>query len=185
LIARYGWAGVTTNRVAERAGVSIGSLYQYFPNKASILAALLEQHQAAVWPVIADFLEELADDTRPIAGALRRLFVRLAETHSINPRLNRVFAEELPRHGGPKGRDSEPGLAEEVAAALRRRPDVHLQRPIEAAHVLQQATDALTYWLVHAAPESLDREAYIDEAVRMLSGYVRSGDHPDHEHPPG
>jgi AcrR family transcriptional regulator len=173
LIARHGWASVTTNRIASRAGVSIGSLYQYFPNKAAILAALLEQHQAAVWPVITDFLKELADDTKPIAGALRRLFVRLVEAHSVNPQLNRVFAEELPRRGGPKGRDSEPGLAAEVAKVLRRRPDVHVERPLEAAHVLEQATDALTYWLVHAAPESLDRGAYIDEAVKMLSGYVR------------
>ena len=39
-----GYAGANTNRIAERAGVSIGSLYQYFPNKESILAVLLEQH---------------------------------------------------------------------------------------------------------------------------------------------
>ena len=37
-----GYAGANTNRVAEWAGVSIGSFYQYFPNKESILAVLLE-----------------------------------------------------------------------------------------------------------------------------------------------
>ena len=39
-----GYVGTTTNHIAERAGVSIGSLYQYFPNKEAILAVLLEQH---------------------------------------------------------------------------------------------------------------------------------------------
>ena len=43
-----GYAGATTNRIAERAGVSIGSLYQYFPNKESILVVLLEQHTQEV-----------------------------------------------------------------------------------------------------------------------------------------
>lgn len=39
-----GAARLTTTRVAERAGVSVGSLYQYYPNKRSLLAAVLEQH---------------------------------------------------------------------------------------------------------------------------------------------
>ncbi len=41
-------AAFTTNRVAELAGVSIGSLYQYFPNKQALLAALIEREQAAI-----------------------------------------------------------------------------------------------------------------------------------------
>jgi len=36
----------TTNRIAEKAGVSIGSLYQYFPNKEAIVALLRERHGA-------------------------------------------------------------------------------------------------------------------------------------------
>src|SRR5215472_4075761 len=44
LLKRQGVGAVTTNRIAEVAGVSIGSVYQYFPDKAAIFAALHQRH---------------------------------------------------------------------------------------------------------------------------------------------
>src|SRR5579859_1074817 len=44
ILVRHGYEGATTNRIAEAAGVSVGSLYQYFPNKEAIVAALLDRH---------------------------------------------------------------------------------------------------------------------------------------------
>ena len=44
ILTEEGYEKANTNRIAERAGVSIGSLYQYFPNKESLLTALIEQH---------------------------------------------------------------------------------------------------------------------------------------------
>jgi AcrR family transcriptional regulator len=49
-----GLAGTTTTRVAERAGVSVGSLYQYFPNRSAMLAALLEWHLDIVATAVED-----------------------------------------------------------------------------------------------------------------------------------
>ena len=45
---RWGPDRLTTTRVAERAGVSVGTLYQYFPNKRSLLLSALEKHQDQV-----------------------------------------------------------------------------------------------------------------------------------------
>lgn len=44
VLVQQGYSRLTTTRVAERAGVSIGTLYQYFPNKQALLAAVLEHH---------------------------------------------------------------------------------------------------------------------------------------------
>jgi len=44
IVATQGEEALTTNRIAERAGVSVGSLYQYFPSKEAILSAMLDQH---------------------------------------------------------------------------------------------------------------------------------------------
>ena len=65
VFAERGYAGATTNHIAERAGVSIGSLYQYFPNKEAILVALLERHMSALRPVIEESLQEMGDPNIP------------------------------------------------------------------------------------------------------------------------
>ncbi|MHC1479857.1 TetR/AcrR family transcriptional regulator [Frateuria aurantia] len=52
ILGRHGWAGLTTNAVAEVAGVSIGSLYQYFPNKRALVASVRKRHFDAVLEVM-------------------------------------------------------------------------------------------------------------------------------------
>ncbi len=53
ILERYGLAGYTTNAIAERAGVSIGSLYQYFPTKDAITVALIERESATIAQEVA------------------------------------------------------------------------------------------------------------------------------------
>src|ERR1700678_736820 len=48
ILETKGFEGYNTNAVAERAGVSIGSLYQYFPNRDAITRALIERETAAL-----------------------------------------------------------------------------------------------------------------------------------------
>lgn len=54
VLAAESLAGFNTNRVATVAGVSVGSLYQYFPNKAALVAALIEREQAALAQAVED-----------------------------------------------------------------------------------------------------------------------------------
>ena len=62
VLVKHGFDGLTTNLVAETAGVSIGSLYQYFPNKAALVGALIEKHieemRAARPPLVKPTSEE-------------------------------------------------------------------------------------------------------------------------------
>src|SRR5271154_4150665 len=61
---RHGYAAGTTNRIAERAGVSIGTLYQYFPNKDAILVALARDHLAEGTAALQPSLEALGAGAR-------------------------------------------------------------------------------------------------------------------------
>lgn len=174
LIATRGYAATTTNHIAARAGISIGSLYQYFPGKTAILEAIAHEHVEEVHRVVGAFLERASDPRRPFASLLRELFLDLVELHATNPRLHRVLAEEAPHLRRSRGKRRKDPRAESLAVArlLETRPDLHVRHPLEAAHVLEQATEALTYWLVHEAPASLDRDAYVEEAVALLAGYL-------------
>ena len=74
LFCDIGYDRSSTNRIAERAGVSIGSLYQYFANKEAVLAALLEQHRRAVHVVVDEALAEMGDPMVPLDQAIEGLF---------------------------------------------------------------------------------------------------------------
>ena len=91
----HGYAGGTTNRIAERANMSIGSVYQYFPNKDAILRAPMHAHLEAGSALLAQRtaagLPDRLDD-------LLRLFVRATiDNHRADPRLHRVLFEGRPR----------------------------------------------------------------------------------------
>jgi AcrR family transcriptional regulator len=100
LLVEHGRAGVTTNAVAERAGVSIGSLYQYFPNKEAIFASLQERHRDQVVPLIQHTMTRLADPGVDMVDAMVGLMRAMAELHVEAPErlqaISRELREEIP-----------------------------------------------------------------------------------------
>jgi AcrR family transcriptional regulator len=173
VIDEVGWARASTNRIAERAGVSIGSLYQYFANKEAILETLMEEHRKDVHVVVGLALDRLEDPTVPVDEALRHLFEELIRLHGDEPILTRVLATEVPHHhgGNDHGAKSE-HLVRWLQRVLEQRPDIQVRDTTAAASVVATSIEALTRWLVHEAPEEIDSEAVIEEMVTMFSGYL-------------
>ena len=97
-----GLRGFNTNAIAERAGVSVGSLYQYFPNKDAIVLALIGSFEEALHNAVLWAVQEWK---RTGAETRLRLLVRaLVTVHYRRPRLNRVLEAEEERLGS--GADS-------------------------------------------------------------------------------
>ena len=88
----------STNKVAKRAGVSIGSLYQYFPSKEALVVALAEEHTQKVSGLLMQAVEQLAH--APIEVVVRNFIRGMLRVHEADPKLHRVLTEELPRIGG-------------------------------------------------------------------------------------
>ncbi|TFV55043.1 TetR/AcrR family transcriptional regulator [Mycobacterium sp. PS03-16] len=112
----------TTNRIAERAGVSIGSLYQYFPNKQALLYALAERHiRQARARLDAVFARLLAEEP-PFEDTMRAILTEVVALHSDRPGLHRVMHRLAPRNPAELAalQEFEDRIAAELAHHLRR-----------------------------------------------------------------
>jgi AcrR family transcriptional regulator len=85
------------NRIAELAGVSVGSLYQYFPDKEALVAAVIDRHQQKIMQTVRGELADTMD--QPLQQAARMLVAAAVKAHRVDPRLHRVLAEQIPRVG--------------------------------------------------------------------------------------
>src|SRR6187402_989976 len=97
VLVKKGFDGLTTNAVADQAGVSIGSLYQYFPSKESLVSALIDQHIECMNASILSELTRLAG--LPMAQLVRAIVELTIRAHAIDPELHRVLTEQVPRIG--------------------------------------------------------------------------------------
>ncbi|WP_240975574.1 TetR/AcrR family transcriptional regulator [Paraburkholderia aromaticivorans] len=81
ILVRDGFDKASTNRIAGRAGVGVGSLYQYFPGKEALVSAVIERHGQQVMQVFRGALAETAalpmeQAVRALADEATRLIVR-------------------------------------------------------------------------------------------------------------
>ena len=93
ILVERGYAATSTNAVAERAGVSVGSLYQYFPNKDALIAALHARHGAQMKAVIEGALARAMD--LDLDTGLADLVDAAVEAHRIDADLHRVLELQL------------------------------------------------------------------------------------------
>lgn len=171
VFAQHGYVAGTTNRIAERAEVSIGSLYQYFPNKDAILRALMTAHADAGMALIA---QRLAAGLPIRLDDKLRVFVRATiDNHRDNPRLHRVLFEEAPR--APEFlvhmHAMERQAVDAAVALLGQHPSVRLSRL--TAQIVVATIESLVHRLI-TAPESADPVQLEDEIVALLYRYLQS-----------
>ncbi|HEX2889412.1 TetR/AcrR family transcriptional regulator [Vineibacter terrae] len=176
ILVKEGFDKASTNRIAQKAGVSIGSLYQYYPSKEALVAAVVDRHHQELMQIIRDALAEVA--ALPLEDAVRRLVTVAIEAHRIDPRLHRVVAEQIPR----TGRLENVGAFNQETFALfksyleRHRDELRAVDLGLAAFVCVTSIEALTHTAVLHRSDILSDEAVdtlVDEATRLVVGYLR------------
>jgi AcrR family transcriptional regulator len=174
VFAADGYAAGTTNHIAERAGVSVGSLYEYFPNKDALLVALMEDHIREGAAILEAVAAETAAVTPPLRTVVRRFARAMVDLHARDRALHRVLFEEAPLP--PRVRrmlaDVEQVVADRVATFLHRHPEVTAPDLHLAAAVVVQAVEGLTHKLVVYGERDQDFDAHVEEIVTLITAYL-------------
>ena len=175
VLVKDGYDRASTNKVAEAAGVSIGSLYQYFPSKEALVAAVIERHIAEMMDVVRNSLVRVA--LLPIEEAARELVRVMIDAHRIEPKLHRVLVEQIPRVGNLEQIES---VDDEAIALVRAYLEAHKDE-IDvvdldlAAFVAVTSVEALTHAAVLRRPALLDDERFRDEVATLVVRYLKGG----------
>ncbi|MDG4830321.1 TetR/AcrR family transcriptional regulator [Solwaraspora sp. WMMD1047] len=153
---REGYAA-TTNRIADRAGVSIGSLYQYFPNKNAILHALAERHLADATETLTGLFAALRVEKPPLEPLLRRIIETVLALHARHPVTHRLLFERSPRTPGNLDRLArlEELLVGELADHLDRLDAGGPDRRLTARLLVTGVEAQLHRVLIDRSPEEL------------------------------
>ena len=176
VLVKEGFDKASTNRIAEKAGVSVGSLYQYFPSKEALVAAVMERHNEEIMQVVYEALAEVA--TLPMEQGVRKLVAAAIKAHRVDPNLHRVLAEQVPRTGKLENIEvaNREGYALFRAYLAAHR---HEFRPVDlelATFVCVTSIEALTHTAVLRHSDSLagpEFEALVDETTRLIVRYLR------------
>lgn len=173
ILKRQGIAGITTNRIAEVAGVSIGSVYQYFPDKRAIFAALHDRHREEIGRLVESTLVENA--SAPLDDLVRALVEALIEAHASDPELHQLLMSEVP-HGADGAQAFEARLRGAFRLAIASRAS-QLPRGRDVDRLLfvvPLMVDALAHGAALRRPGRLSLGAAREEAVRAVLAYLHS-----------
>lgn len=172
VLVEEGYDKATTNTIARRAGVSIGSLYQYFPNKEALVTALCERHMHETMRLLMGEIDGLQD--APLPEAIRRLIKVLLRIHAVEPELHRVLIEQVPRLGGIGAlAQLDRVIIDVIRSKLAQRQEKLRPRDLElAVFILVHSVQAVTHAAVLERPDALHDEALAAEVTDLILRYL-------------
>jgi len=176
LLVEQGFAKTTTNAIAARAGVSIGSLYQYFRNKDEVYVALRHQHFERIAPLLESLNRALSLPRSDIANEIGKFVEALVRAHEPDRDVIRAIDEELgwlESRDATSAREHQEWVSQVTELLAKRCPK--LSSPLAAAHLLVATVGLLSRWMAHSAPSNVERRLLINGLERMIRGLFTQG----------
>jgi len=175
VLVEEGYMRASTNRIAKRAGVSVGTLYQYFPNKETLIERLIERICDEQVEAFARDIQGLAVDDPGLEVGVRSLIDGVLAMKRVQPALSRVLILEAPKDGGRLDiiQRSLRRCRELVRAALRMKPDeIRADDSDLMTYVIVTSVFAVLEDAVEHRPELLADDALADELAKLTLRYL-------------
>ena len=171
VLAKEGASRFTTTRVAERAGVSVGSIYQYFPNKASILFRLQSDEWRETTAMLRDTLQ---DASRPPLERLRRLVHAFVKSECDEAEVRTALADAAPLYrDAPEAHEAKSASAGTLEAFMRELlPQATKARRALARDLIKSTLGAVGKEFSETPRTAREIAAYADAMADMFCAYL-------------
>jgi AcrR family transcriptional regulator len=169
ILTRSGFELLTTNHVAERAGVNIATLYQYFPNKESLLVEVMRRHVAATRAAALEAMQKQRGNS--LRERLRAHVEAMIAAHRVAPELHRVLTEQASRLGLPRlHTDSDAELDAERERWLAQ--DTFADAGL-SLWIAETSVHAVVHMACVERPDALQNPLFVDELSLLLARYLK------------
>ena len=176
VLRKKGYAKTTTNGIAERAGVSIGSLYEYFPNKDAVFATLQEKlHRAQLDSVIGQIsIAEAASAKNVIKQVLSARISSALE----QPDIVTLLQEQVPAHVFQAQREKDFNVFTQLMAAFAEKhaDQIRIKNIDTAISLGIQMVDLTISHLASHQPDLLRNPNVLHELTDMMCRYILKDD---------
>lgn len=176
VLVKEGAPRFTTARVAEKAGVSVGSLYQYFPNKAAILFRL----QADEWRQTAELLREILENDRlPPPERLRELVHTFIQSECDEAAVRLALDDAAPLYrDAPEAREARASGDQSVQVFMREAlPNSSPALRALAGNLITTTLSAAGKQFSETTRTKAEIDAYSNAMADMFCAYLRSLQH--------
>jgi AcrR family transcriptional regulator len=171
ILASDGYAAMTTNRISEVAGVSIGSFYQYFSAKHSVIAEIAKRLEHGAIALLSTQLADAIDI--PLRIVTRSFIQGFASRRFGDLKLRRELLRHVPRQWTEDTSiEVDRGAQVCLTEHLSRRSDIRAGDKDLMAFILVHAVEGVVEAAVLSRPELIDSEAFLDELTELMVRFL-------------
>lgn len=180
ILEEEGASALTTNRIAERAGVGIASVYRYYPNKQAILADVFDEKLRAIDAFYRRKIRERELGSLPLRDEIRNLIETPVQLSLQLIHLHREFYQhhysnfEISYRSAPNGEQdwAEWGETWWQSVLMRRRDELRVQDPKLAARIMLMAVRGAIDAAVEREPDLLEQPEFIEGLIDLACRYL-------------
>jgi AcrR family transcriptional regulator len=173
VLLKEGKQRLTTTRVADRAGVSVGTLYQYFPNKSSLLQATLRRHMDEIEETIRQVCSEQRG--KPIAKMVAALIDAFFAAKMRDPKISAaLYSVSSDVDGWRIAQQTSRRALKEIVAMLETAPEPLTKEPEMIAAMLQSMMNGVSRKLLESPAPEKHFPAMRQELLFLAEVYVRA-----------